>query len=114
MTDRAAQVGVAGFLHTQEVMERNDKDWCEPNYDDIQSAFEAGATWAEQNPNWINVKDALPQPDEKVIALTCTGKMVITSTYQSHGKVDWHGSHFMRDSFTHWLPLPQAPKGGQQ
>ncbi|MBR5118878.1 MAG: DUF551 domain-containing protein [Muribaculaceae bacterium] len=70
--------------------------------------------WAWQHPNWISVEDELPNNYEPVIA-----------AFDRHfARVCFHcGDTWYLDNppvaepmygITHWMPLPQAPKGGEQ
>ena len=62
-------------------------------------------------PHWISVEDELPprfplNPNESMNVIT----------YGLHTMVNWYDyerGEWVRDSeITHWMPLPQAPKGG--
>lgn len=63
---------------------------------------ETGATVQE----WIPVKDRLPEPKEKAICLNRDGEMMI-GTYTEWG---WMFPCYFK-SPTHWMPMPQLPKG---
>ena len=53
---------------------------------------------------WISVKDRLPDRNDMVIAFYPT--MCGTS-----GEMQIHKAWAMSDTCTHWMPLPQPPKG---
>lgn len=55
---------------------------------------------------WISVKDRLPEPKEKAICLNRDGEMMI-GTYTEWG---WMFPCYFK-SPTHWMPLPEPPKG---
>lgn len=77
----------------------------------ITLSFTLGARWADKNPHWISVEDKLPKDGEYVATINTVG--VKDVRLYSHGK--WYsnfGNEY--DDITHWLPLPQAPKKGEQ
>lgn len=63
---------------------------------------------------WISVKDRLPEDSTYVLARLSGG-----ATYQAlcltKGSKQWCGANLERfvnkDTVTHWMPLPQPPKG---
>ena len=55
---------------------------------------------------WISVNDRLPEPKEKAICLNRDGEMMI-GTYTEWG---WMFPCYFK-SPTHWMPMPQPPKG---
>ena len=69
---------------------------------------------------WISVKDRLPENDVMVIGYTpCDGFMFV-GYYHEEPKYDWkvwriitamRSTKVMKKKVTHWLPLPQPPKG---
>ena len=63
---------------------------------------------------WISVKDALPEHDEKVIAYygfgTCNLRFVGVLDYYAHDP-EPHWQHESTGlSVTHWMPIPDPPK----
>lgn len=54
---------------------------------------------------WIPVSERLPECGNLVLAIDCDGLM---STAYYVGR--WHGM-LDEDAITHWMPLPQPPKG---
>jgi hypothetical protein len=58
--------------------------------------------------NWISVKDRLPDPFEVVLVYDDTDKCV-EEAYMTRHK-EWVGIK-IKNHVTHWLPLPQPPKG---
>ena len=69
---------------------------------------------------WISVDDRLPENDVMVIGYTpCDGFMFV-GYYHEEPKYDWkvwriitamRSTKVMKKRVTHWLPLPQPPKG---
>ena len=55
---------------------------------------------------WISVEDRLPEPKEKAICLSRDGEMMI-GIYTVCG---WMFPCYFEEP-THWMPLPQPPKG---
>ena len=84
----------------------------------VMSAYEIGyiegAVWADEHPHWISVEDELPK---------LNSGMVVVATYK--GDIDfmifsnsgWHNSKrwcCVKGVITHWMPLPQPPKKGDE
>jgi hypothetical protein len=69
---------------------------------------------------WISVDERLPENDVMVIGYTpCDGFMFV-GYYHEEPKYDWkvwrivtamRSTKVMKKRVTHWLPLPQPPKG---
>ena len=69
---------------------------------------------------WISVDERLPENDVMVIGYTpCDGFMFV-GYYHEEPKYDWkawriitamRSTKIMKEKVTHWLPLPQPPKG---
>lgn len=69
---------------------------------------------------WISVDDRLPENDVMVIGYTpCDGFMFV-GYHHEEPKYDWkvwriitamRSTKVMKKRVTHWLPLPQPPKG---
>ena len=55
---------------------------------------------------WISVNDRLPEPKEETICIDTDGNMMI-GTYTEWG---WMFPCYFK-SPTHWMPLPEPPKG---
>lgn len=65
--------------------------------------------------NWIKVSDELPKFDTYV--LTTDGRDIRISVYQDMSDIDscnrWH-SEFWEVNVTHWMSLPELPKGNKE
>ena len=55
---------------------------------------------------WISVKDRLPEQGEEAICIAADGDMMI-GKYTEWG---WMFPCYFED-LTHWMPLPEPPKG---
>ena len=53
---------------------------------------------------WISVKDRLPDRDDMVIAFYPTMR-------GTNGEMQIHKAWAMSETCTHWMPLPEPPKG---
>lgn len=62
---------------------------------------------------WISVKDRLPEKEGEV--LVCDTREDFISTWEYLGKGLWLYDDIFwgTDDITHWMPLPQPPKGEQ-
>ena len=68
---------------------------------------------------WISVEERLPDKGKEVLAYRgdFNGDMMNTYTYLGSG--NWEDDYGYRGStehegITHWMPLPEAPKGGEE
>lgn len=83
--------------------------------DEIPDAFRAGAEWQKEQSKqgWISVKDELPKFNKNVLVLE-----------DGNIKVAQYCKQFMSDRtywttdygrlITHWMPIPEIPKGGKE
>lgn len=62
---------------------------------------------------WISVDDRLPKDWTDVLILSRFGFLETAVYTGAPGKwrVGWNGDMLEADSITHWMPLPQPPKG---
>ena len=62
---------------------------------------------------WISVKDRLPEPWKRVLIYSrhdfCESAFYIG--VPGKWRVTWNHEMLDADSVTHWMPLPQPPKG---
>ena len=62
---------------------------------------------------WISVKDKLPEPWKQVLIYSRYNFCEVALYIGIPGKwrVTWNHDMLDTDSVTHWMPLPQPPKG---
>ena len=62
---------------------------------------------------WIPVNDRLPKDWTDVLVLSRFGFLETAVYTGTPGKwrIGWNGDMLEADSITHWMPLPQPPKG---
>lgn len=64
-------------------------------------------------PNWISVKDRLPEKGAPVLFVATSTRKVVSGTYVGEGKCGghWFRSYKASQTGTHWMPRPEPPKG---
>lgn len=82
-----------------------DRDRKEQLVDAIEELF---ATENNVGSKWIPVSERLPKPFEDILAYDSTAKRVV-HVYMTRRK-EWVG-FVIRNEVTHWMPLPELPKG---
>lgn len=100
---------VAGTYAIKKVAGTYAKDTCNPASKRglLYNGFVDGAQWADQHPHWISVEDELPPVGQWIITYEPTSPIVVgTDIILPDETADEH-------HITHWIPLPQAPKGGE-
>ena len=70
-----------------------------------QALIESGVTVQE----WISVKDRLPEMEQDVLVAD-NGFIAVWTFYGDYWE-DSHGWWQEFDEVTHWMPLPEPPKG---
>ena len=62
---------------------------------------------------WISVKDRLPEDDSDVLAYLRIGEesRICPANYAKGMWFDWIFNTPVTESITHWMPIPQPPKG---
>ena len=64
---------------------------------------------------WISVEDKLPEQSGKYLVCTKNGNVYQTKFYSYPENIGGHwGQKDKGRSITHWMPLPDAPKGGEE
>ena len=83
-------------------------DPCEPADCDRLRMLEEDAVPV---PQWISIKDRLPKPDENPVLAGSTELHYVNMAWYHSGKGVWETPSGFSCSFTHWMPLPEPPKG---
>ena len=86
-----------------------------PTYETVASYLISHGVTVQE---WISVKDRLPEPETNVIAFVGDYIDILSYKYDRRGNLafmymDDSGWWYerIRPSVTHWMPLPQPPKG---
>ena len=82
----------------------------------IKIAFLKGAKWHEQysvQRNWINVKDKLPEFGKDVLVIEDGSVKVAQYCKQFMSSRTYWTTDYGR-LITHWMPIPELPKGGEK
>lgn len=80
---------------------------------DLQRAYWDGyEDGKNQSQEWISVDDKLPEENGSYLVIGKSGTPHTAHFYKGrtmHGKT--FSAHFSNRCVTHWMPLPEAPKG---
>ena len=78
---------------------------------DLQRAYWDGyEDGKKQAQEWTSVEERLPTyEDGKVLIYTAYGISIAQRTVNNR----WRGECAIPKLITHWMPLPEAPKGGE-
>ena len=68
---------------------------------------------------WISVEDRLPERGQTVLCYRGDFRGDMMNTYVYLGSDNWEDDYGYRgtaehEGITHWMPLPEAPKGGAE
>lgn len=77
----------------------------------LEALFEQAVQWADEHPQknpWRKVEKELPSEDTEVVTYL-RGTMVIGYRIGER----WYMHGIAIDTPTHWMPIPQTPKGGE-
>ena len=83
---------------------------CDAAYFDVDKftlakrIMEAG--WTKQE--WISVKDRLPEYENQVLTYRGESGIIVERMFPG---ATWDFDYDIIDAVTHWMPLPQPPKG---
>ena len=79
----------------------------------IQDLRRENAKLRARVPEWISVDDRLPEPWKQVLIYSrhdfCESALYIGAP--GKWRVTWNHEMLDADSVTHWVPLPELPKG---
>ena len=90
---------------------------CEKDFYDAEFenalALAIDAIKKQATQEWISVKDRLPEPWKQVLIYSQYDFCEVALYIGIPGKwrVTWNHDMLDADSVTHWMPLPQPPKG---
>lgn len=96
------------------------KEYRQYQTDNLDDAYEQGWLDALDNlknapavsvPQWISVKDRLPEPDENPVLAGNAELGIVNMAWYHRSKGIWETPSGFSCSFTHWMPLPEPPKG---
>ncbi len=65
-----------------------------------------------QMPEWISVKDKLPENDSRYLVFASDTCEIEVCTYYGDGEWMTKDLEDMTDGVTHWMPWPEHPKEG--
>ena len=100
-------------------LEELNEAWCKHMnkcITEIMQALAFALRWCEEHPQWISVEDELPPLKQRVLIYDEDEDVMIVDERQedyynnSGTNTGWEWSSELDP--THWMPLPQAPKGG--
>ena len=97
-------------MTNEEAIEAIKCNWPDSRYTILREALDMAISalrQQESKPQWISVKDRMPEPKEKAICLNRHGDMMI-GTYTEWG---WMFPCYY-DKPTHWMYLPEPPEEG--
>lgn len=112
--DRFADYLIANGVTVQENVEISDEL--------LKQLKNAPITICKEEPSievvqeWIPVEERLPEDWTDVLVLSRFGFLETAVYTGTPGKwrAGWNGDMLESDSITHWMPLPQPPKGERQ
>lgn len=120
--------------YSSELLKKTIGEGFEINIDSCENAFRAGAKWQEEQsagkeqdsrlaasligadlakPKWISVKDKLPEFGKDVLVIEDGSVKVAQYCKQFMSSRTYWTTDYGR-LITHWLPIPELPKGGEE
>lgn len=85
-------------------------DTCDSAFEEAEHLYNSGYRKRDE---WISIKDRLPEKEE--IVLCCLG--LVQNVYTYKGDNIWEDSYgyYQKDEpITHWISLPEPPRGIKQ
>lgn len=78
----------------------------------IQDLRRENAELRRRMPQWISVKDRLPEPWKQVLIYSRHGfyESAVYIGVPGKWRVTWNHEMLETDSITHWMSLPELPK----
>lgn len=98
---------MAEYLERKAAVMRLMQDGCSAK--NVQSIMELPA--AVSVPQWISVKERLPRNYIEVVVFDAIGKGMFLGAIGSSGEWEIPGYRTDAFNFTHWMPIPEPPKG---
>lgn len=89
--------------------------FCVLDDEHTKQQFVRGALWADSEPNWRDVKEELPEHEDRYIVYD--GNDQAYATYDPSDKTWWQseGNALVSIFPTHWMDEPRPPqKGGEK
>lgn len=117
MKDEEKQIEeMANDLRKSEHWYFDDTD-CDFELDRKKTAENLYTAGYRKQSEWISVEERLPEADTDVLVITCHGsfKVARCNIYHNGTLVLWMTNDGLGEkAITHWMPLPEAPKGGAE
>jgi len=112
----------AAKLYLSELVNRG-IEWF--NQTHIYYAFKDGAEWQKKQSPWISVEDKLPEEKQPVLVANYfkSARKPYYEYYMGFYRdgewcactcVDENGEDYILTDVTHWMPIPELPKGGAE
>ena len=104
-------------------LEELNEAWCKQMNKcstEIMQALAFALRWCEEHPQWISVEDELPPLNQEVLICEKEGILGCDTFLVDARQEDYYNNSGTNNGWewrseldpTHWMPLPQAPKGG--
>jgi hypothetical protein len=97
---------MAEYLERETAVMRLMQDGCSAK--NVQSIMELPAVSV---PQWISVKDRLPEPDENPVLAGNAELCFVNTAWYHVATKRWELPSGIFCEVTHWMPLPEPPKG---
>ena len=70
----------------------------------------------KEHSNWISVDERLPEDGQEVLIFVADGAFetyITVSYYNGNGRIKSWNNIYLRETVTHWQPLPKIPNQGE-